>query len=89
MNRRLLTKPVFISCRKTPSLSLFVHMMRGEYDDILLWPFTGTVTLSIMNVTRTIRALPIRSLKIHFKECGVTMGILNNYRKNTFRQNND
>ena len=30
-------------------VSLFVHMMEGEYDDLLRWPFTGTVTLSILD----------------------------------------
>ncbi|XP_078342918.1 uncharacterized protein LOC144628649 [Oculina patagonica] len=30
-------------------VSLFVHMMKGEYDDFLHWPYTGTVTLSIMD----------------------------------------
>lgn len=30
-------------------VSLFVHTMKGEFDDFLHWPFTGTVTLSIMN----------------------------------------
>ncbi len=34
-------------------VSLFVHMMQGEYDDILRWPFTGTVTLSIMDRSDT------------------------------------
>ena len=30
-------------------MSLFVHMMKGEYDDFLHWPYTGTVTLSILD----------------------------------------
>ena len=30
-------------------VSLFVHMMEGEYDDLLRWPFTGRVTLSILD----------------------------------------
>lgn len=28
-------------------LSLFVHFMQGEYDDCLLWPFDGTITLAV------------------------------------------
>lgn len=30
-------------------ISLFVHMMRGAYDDILKWPFTGKINLSILD----------------------------------------
>ena len=30
-------------------ISLFVHMMRGDYDNILKWPFTGEVNLSILD----------------------------------------
>ncbi len=30
-------------------VSLFIHMMKGEYDDFLQWPLNGTITLSIMD----------------------------------------
>ena len=30
-------------------LGLFVHMMQGDYDDILEWPLTGRITLSILD----------------------------------------
>lgn len=30
-------------------ISIFVHFMRGEYDDILTWPFRGKIVLSIMD----------------------------------------
>ncbi|XP_038052209.1 TNF receptor-associated factor 6-like [Patiria miniata] len=30
-------------------ISLFVHFMKGEFDDILEWPFSGTITLSILD----------------------------------------
>ncbi len=30
-------------------ISLFVHFMKGEFDDILDWPFSGTITLSILD----------------------------------------
>ena len=30
-------------------VAIFVHLMEGEHDDILLWPFTGTITLSILD----------------------------------------
>ena len=32
-------------------VSLFVHMMQGDWDSILLWPFTGRITLSILDQT--------------------------------------
>ena len=30
-------------------VALYVHMMQGEYDDRLQWPFTGVITLSILD----------------------------------------
>ena len=30
-------------------VAIFAHLMEGEHDDILLWPFTGTITLSILD----------------------------------------
>ncbi|XP_076471576.1 TNF receptor-associated factor 6-like isoform X2 [Babylonia areolata] len=30
-------------------LSLFIHFMQGEYDDVLDWPFSGRIILSIMD----------------------------------------
>ena len=30
-------------------VSLFVHMMQGEWDGILEWPFTGRITLSVLD----------------------------------------
>lgn len=30
-------------------VAIYVHMMQGEYDDRLQWPFTGVVTLSILD----------------------------------------
>jgi len=30
-------------------VAIFVHMMEGEHDDLLQWPFTGTITLSILD----------------------------------------
>ena len=31
-------------------MSVFVSVMRGEYDDRLKWPFTGEVTIRLLNV---------------------------------------
>ena len=30
-------------------IALFVHMMQGDYDSILEWPFTGGITLTILD----------------------------------------
>lgn len=30
-------------------LSLFVHVMKGDYDELLLWPFQGSIELKIMD----------------------------------------
>jgi len=30
-------------------IALFVHMMQGDYDSSLEWPFTGRITLSILD----------------------------------------
>ena len=30
-------------------MAIFVHLMAGEHDDLLQWPFTGTITLSILD----------------------------------------
>ena len=30
-------------------ISVYAYLMRGEYDDHLFWPFTGTVTVELLN----------------------------------------
>ena len=30
-------------------MALFVHVMQGDYDSILEWPFTGRIALSILD----------------------------------------
>lgn len=30
-------------------LSLFVHLMKGENDELLNWPFAGVITLTVVN----------------------------------------
>ena len=30
-------------------VAIFVHLMEGEHDDLLPWPFSGTITLSILD----------------------------------------
>lgn len=37
------------------NLSLFIHMMRGDYDDTLSWPFSGHITLSLIHPTNPLQ----------------------------------
>ena len=30
-------------------VSVFAHLMRGEFDDLLKWPFRGHVTIAMLN----------------------------------------
>ena len=30
-------------------VAVFVHLMKGEYDDLLDWPFPGIITLSVLD----------------------------------------
>ena len=34
---------------KETHISVFVHLMKGDNDDSLTWPFTGTVTFELLN----------------------------------------
>ena len=33
-------------------VSVFVSLMRGEHDDMLIWPFRGNITIQLMNQNR-------------------------------------
>jgi len=37
------------SRENTGFLSIFIHLMQGEFDDFLQWPFIGTITLTIVD----------------------------------------
>ena len=37
---------------KATHVSVFVHLMRGEYDDQLKWPFRGGITIQLLNQSR-------------------------------------
>ena len=41
------------STRKGTHVSVFVGVMRGEYDDQLKWPFTGEVTVRLLNMNKS------------------------------------
>ena len=38
-----------VGSRVGQHVALFVHMMQGDYDTILEWPFTGRIVLSILD----------------------------------------
>ena len=38
-----------VSTGKGTHVSVFTSLMVGEYDDYITWPFTGTVTIEILN----------------------------------------
>ena len=40
------------STGKGTHISVFLHIMRGEYDDTLKWPFHGEVTVQLLNQRR-------------------------------------
>ena len=37
---------------KGTHVSVFTHLMKGEYDDNLKWPFRGTITVTLLNQLR-------------------------------------
>ena len=41
-------------CRKVDYVSVYLHMMAGEYDDNLKWPFHGEVTVQLLNQIRNV-----------------------------------
>ena len=38
-----------LSVRASENLSVFVRLMRGEFDDELDWPFNANITIQLMN----------------------------------------
>lgn len=42
------------------NLSLFIHMMRGDYDDTLNWPFFGQITLSLIHPTNSKQTISLK-----------------------------
>lgn len=38
-----------VDAAKGTHLSLFIHFMQGEYDDILEWPFSGRIVLTVID----------------------------------------
>ena len=45
-------------------ISLYAHMMQGEYNDVLEWPFTGRVVLSILDQSESTK--PRQHIRMSF-----------------------
>jgi len=39
-------------CKENKNISMYFHLMRGENDDHLRWPYKGTITISLLNQLR-------------------------------------
>lgn len=42
------------------NISLFIHMMPGDYDDTLSWPFSGHITLSLIHPTNPMETIYLK-----------------------------
>ncbi len=60
-------------------VSVFVYLMRGEYDDELTWPFRGTITFQLLNVTGDNHKshLCVYDDGVEAKNCETTKWLLN------------
>ena len=38
-----------LSVQASGNLSVFVHLVRGDFDDVLAWPFNANITIQLMN----------------------------------------
>lgn len=56
-------------------LSLFIHMMRGDYDDTLIWPFSGHITLSLIHPTNQEQTICLKmqssDKSVAFRRCSL------------------
>ena len=52
-------------------VSVYVHLMRGEYDRWLVWPFRGDVTIQLVNHNND---QDHREMTVHFKDAAVAHG---------------
>ncbi|XP_052272436.1 TNF receptor-associated factor 6-like isoform X2 [Dreissena polymorpha] len=51
-----------VDAAKGTHLSLFIHFMQGEYDDLLEWPFSGKIVLTVIDQN------PICEMRNHLTE---------------------
>ena len=54
-------------------VTVFVHLMRGEYDSRLVWPFRGDITIQLVNHSNDDH----REWTVHFSDAAVAYGSAN------------
>ena len=54
-------------------LSIYAYVLRGEYDDYLLWPFCGSITIEVRNLLRNPRYNNVKTITFAPRpdSCGV------------------
>jgi TNF receptor-associated factor 4 len=54
-------------------LSIYAYILRGEYDDYLLWPFCGSITVEVRNLLRNPRYNHVKTIRFAPRpdSCGV------------------
>ena len=59
--------PKGLGSGKGTHVALFIHMIQGDYDSFIVWPFSGTITVSVLDqsgsggrdeISRIIQAMP-------------------------------
>ena len=67
-------------------VSVFVRLMRGEYDSRLVWPFRGDITIQLVNhnndrdhCERTVNFNDAASGTLRVSDTGVTVGVRADY----------
>ena len=59
--------PKGVGSGKGTHVALFIHMIQGDYDSFIVWPFSGTITVSVLDqsgsggrdeISRIIQAIP-------------------------------
>lgn len=43
--------PQGVGTGRSTHVALFIHMIKGDFDNSLVWPFHGTVTISVLDQT--------------------------------------
>ena len=70
-----------VDSAKGTHLSLFIHFMQGEYDDMLDWPFSGKIILTVMDQN------PICEMRSHISETLMSKPNLAAFQRPTSNRN--
>ncbi|XP_052800376.1 TNF receptor-associated factor 6-like isoform X2 [Mya arenaria] len=70
-----------VDSAKGTHLSLFIHFMQGEYDEMLDWPFSGKIVLTVMDQN------PICEMRSHISETLMSKPNLAAFQKPTSNRN--